>query len=185
MIIAIIPAKGGSKRLPNKNMCLILNKPMLHYAIDYAKNSRKILKIYISTDDNNIAEYSKSQGIEVIFRSEDLGGETPLLDVYYHAISSLDLEELNTIVGVQPDHPDRTISLDYSLHEYETQGLDFLYSVDSKSQKNGAHSIMDANGLIKKSFNKKGFIVDDCTNVHYLEDLKTAENNLKYQNGVN
>ena len=118
MIIAIIPAKGSSKRLPNKNMCLILNKPMLHYAIDYAKNSRKISKIYISTDDKNIAEYSKSQGIDVIFRSEDLGGETPLIDVYHHAISSLDLKEIKTVVGIQPDHPDRTISLDDSLCEY-------------------------------------------------------------------
>jgi len=179
MIIAIIPAKGGSTRLPNKNMHLLFGKPMLQYAIGYTKASKKISKIYISTDDNTIAEYAKSQEIEVILRSESLGGETPLIDVYQHALKTLELDNIKTVVGVQPDHPDRNISLDESLKYFEENNLDLLYSKEANGNKNGAHYIMNANRLMYGNFQKIGFIIDDCTNVHYLEDLKNAENNIR------
>ena len=60
MIIAIIPAKGGSKRLPNKNMQPLCGKPMLQYAIDYVKESKKVSRVYLSTDDKSISEYGIS-----------------------------------------------------------------------------------------------------------------------------
>ena len=96
-IIAIIPAKGGSKRLHNKNMKLLLGKPMLQYAIDYTKESKKVSRIYLSTDDKLIAEYGFSKGIEVIDRPTSLGGETPLLEVYKHALTKINLERVGKI----------------------------------------------------------------------------------------
>ena len=178
MIIAIIPAKGGSKRLHNKNMQILLGKPMLQYAIDYTKECKKVSRIYLSTDDKSIAEYGFSKGIEVIDRPTSLGGETPLLDVYYHAINMRKINKLETVAGIQPDHPDRNYTLDEALDKYENDALDCLYSKDGKGQKNGAHSIMSAKGILQKKFEKVGYIEDDCTNVHYESDLLLAEQRL-------
>jgi CMP-N-acetylneuraminic acid synthetase len=68
MIIGIIPAKGGSTRLPNKNMIDLLGKPLLYYAIDFARKSTKISDIYITTDSQNKKDYSLDQGMKVINR---------------------------------------------------------------------------------------------------------------------
>jgi CMP-N-acetylneuraminic acid synthetase len=181
MIIAIIPAKGGSNRLPKKNMYPLLGKPMLHYAIEFAKKSKLISKFYISTDNKSIAEYAKSRGIEVIIRSTELGGDTPLIDVYKHAFDTLQLKNVVTVVGVQPDHPDRNISLDESLEYYNNQKLDYLASTEKDGTKNGAHNIMDAKGLKNNMFINSGFIIDDCTNVHYEKDIIKAADNMKKQ----
>jgi CMP-N-acetylneuraminic acid synthetase len=178
MIIAIIPAKGESKRLKNKNMQLLLGKPMIQYAVDYAKQSKRISKIYVTTDNDTIAEYAESQDLDVIIRSSNLGGETPLLDVYYHAINMRKINKLETVAGIQPDHPDRNYTLDEALDKYENDALDCLYSKDGKGQKNGAHSIMSAKGILQKKFEKVGYIEDDCTNVHYESDLLLAEQRL-------
>ena len=135
MIIAIIPAKGKSKRLPNKNMKLLLGEPMLYYSIDYCKKSHLISGIYVTTDDENIIQYSKKQGVNVIERSEELGGETDVIDVYKHAFAQINDPNIETIVGVQPDHPDRKISLDKSVDYFKSKNLDLLYSIDSKNKK--------------------------------------------------
>ena len=178
MIIAIIPAKKGSNRLPEKNMRLLMGKPMIQYALDYVKQSKRISKIYVSTDDVAIADFAKAQGVAVVFRPESLGGETPLLDVYRHALNTLKLSGIETVAGVQPDHPDRTITLDQALEIYETQNLDVLFSKDAKGQKNGAHSVMNAKGILTNRFKKTAFIVDDCTNILYEPDLMLAEQRL-------
>ena len=179
MIIAIIPAKKDSKRLPGKNMRSLLGRPMLDYAIDYAKQSRRVSKIYVSTDDNTISDYSKSNAVDVIKRPATLVGETALLDVYKHVLSELFSENVETVVSVQVDHPDRSISLDEALKIYEDQGLDYLYSTDANGTKNGAHFIVSVEGILNNKFEKQGHIVDNCTNIHFESDLLNAEKRMK------
>ena len=82
MSVAIIPAKGKSNRLPNKNMKLIDNKPMLHYTIDYVKKSRLVKDFFVSTEDKKIIDYCNLTGTKTIKRSENLCGETLIIDVY-------------------------------------------------------------------------------------------------------
>lgn len=65
--IAIIPARGGSKRIPRKNIKLFLGKPIISYAIDAALNSGEYDEIMVSTDDKEIAEYALSLGASVPF----------------------------------------------------------------------------------------------------------------------
>ena len=60
MIIGIIPAKGQSSRLPNKNMSLINGRPMLEFTIDYAKQSTRLSKLYVSTEDETIAAHCRT-----------------------------------------------------------------------------------------------------------------------------
>ena len=101
MIIAIIPAKGGSKRLPNKNMSILNDQPMINYAIEYVKSSILIDKAYISTDSDIIDEHCAKLGWDVIRRPVSLGGETPIIEVYKHALNSIINNHLvNILVGV-------------------------------------------------------------------------------------
>ena len=68
MLIVVIPAKGGSSRLPNKNMVLLNDRPMLDYTVDDAKASRRADAIYVSTDSDAIAAHAIELGVEVIRR---------------------------------------------------------------------------------------------------------------------
>jgi len=81
---AIIPARGGSKGLPGKNIRLLAGKPLIAYSIDSAKGSRYIDRIIVSTDNHEIAEMAKSFGAEVPFLrpaelAEDLTPDAPVV----------------------------------------------------------------------------------------------------------
>jgi CMP-N-acetylneuraminic acid synthetase len=66
-IIAIILARAGSRKIPHKNIKLLLRKPLIAWTIEQAKDSKYIDRIFVSTDDREIAEISKRYGAEVPF----------------------------------------------------------------------------------------------------------------------
>jgi CMP-N-acetylneuraminic acid synthetase len=109
-ILAIIPARSGSKRLPGKNTKLLNGKPMIAYAIQAAKKSRYIDRIVVSTDDVNIANIAQKFGAEVPFiRPSFLAlDDVPTLPVLQHAVdfyeNNLDFKP-DLIVLVQPTSP--------------------------------------------------------------------------------
>ena len=86
---------------------------------------------------------------------------------------------IEILIGLQVDHPDRTIPLDDALKVFNESKVDRLFSKDKNGTKNGAHYILSKHFLINNISRKDITIVDDCTNIHYLEDLKKAELNLK------
>lgn len=88
MNIAIIPARGGSKRIPRKNIKDFVGKPMISYAIRAALESELFSHVLVSTDDNEIAEIAKSHGAEIPFiRPAELSDDhTPTVPVVKHAI---------------------------------------------------------------------------------------------------
>ncbi|MEP0942324.1 MAG: NTP transferase domain-containing protein [Rhizobiaceae bacterium] len=174
MIVAIIPAKGQSGRLPNKNMSLINGRPMIDYTIRDAQGSKLLEEIYVSTDHDAIASHASQLGIPVIRRPESLGGETPIIEVYRHAVQQLNNPDISIVVGLQPDHPDREVSIDEALSAFQRLKADCLVSVEADGTKNGAHYIM-ARSLIDGTEAKDIVeIVDDCTNIHFAEDLERA-----------
>ena len=80
-IIAIIPARGGSKGIPRKNIRLLAGKPLIAYSIEAAMKSRYIKKVVVSTEDAEIAEISRRYGVEIIKRPEELAkDESPTID---------------------------------------------------------------------------------------------------------
>lgn len=99
-ILAIIPARGGSKGLPRKNIKLFFNKPLLAWTIKEAKRSRYIDRTIVSTDDKEIAMIAKQYGAEVPFmRPKYLAVDTtPDQPVFIHALTWLDENE-----GYTPD----------------------------------------------------------------------------------
>jgi len=88
MNIAVIPARGGSKRIPRKNIKLFYGKPMIAYAIEAAQESGLFDHILVSTDDGEIAEIAQQWGVEVPFkRPPELADDhTPTVPVIAHAI---------------------------------------------------------------------------------------------------
>ena len=88
MNIAIIPARGGSKRIPRKNIKEFHGKPMIAYSIETALNSGCFDKVIVSTDDAEIAEVAKKYGAEVPFmRPSNIADDyATTLDVIKHAI---------------------------------------------------------------------------------------------------
>lgn len=175
MIIAIIPAKADSKRLPNKNMAMVDGKPLLYYTIKTAKECKSIGKVYVSTDSDEIARYAKTEGVSVIMRSSELGGETPVADVYRHALLNIKEKGVTHIVALQPDHPDRIADLEKTIEYALKKDLDDLVSVDSGGYKNGSIRILKADALRdgKLSANP-GSVMDDATNIHSARDLRLA-----------
>ena len=94
-ILAIIPARGGSKGIPDKNMRKIAGKPLIEYTINAAKSSKLIDKIIVSTDSKKIANFSKSKCVEVPFlRPNNLSkSNSSTIDVINHTINFLKIYE--------------------------------------------------------------------------------------------
>lgn len=91
MRVAVIPARGGSKRIPNKNIRSFAGMPIINHSIEAARNSGCFDRVVVSTDDDVIAEVARAHGAEVPFRrppaiADDL---TPTIPVIRHAITTL------------------------------------------------------------------------------------------------
>ena len=108
-ILCIIPARGGSKRLPGKNVKPLNGVPLIGYAIKAAKGSPYIDRVIVSTDDESIASVSLEQGAEVPFmRPAELANDTaPTLPVLQHAVKHFEDvgEKFDLIVLIQPTVP--------------------------------------------------------------------------------
>ncbi|MDE5591838.1 MAG: acylneuraminate cytidylyltransferase family protein [Helicobacter sp.] len=76
MLLALIPARGGSKSIKKKNLALLGDKPLLYYTIKAAKESECIQEIVVSSEDEEILEYAKSQGVSILKRPKELAQDT-------------------------------------------------------------------------------------------------------------
>ena len=92
--IAIIPARGGSKGIPRKNIRLLAGKPLIAYSIEAALNTRELDRVIVSTEDNEIAMIAKKWGAEVMIRPEELAkDDVPTLSVLQHVLRELENKE--------------------------------------------------------------------------------------------
>jgi CMP-N-acetylneuraminic acid synthetase len=175
MIVIVIPAKGASNRLPNKNMLPINGRPMIDYAIDDALASKRASAIYVSTDSDTIAAHAAARNIAVLRRPETLGGEVPIIEVYRHALASMpNGADVTVVVGLQPDHPDRDLTVDETIAVFEREGADVLASTEADGTKNGAHYVLSRHFVDSGEARKKISVIDDCTNIHFDRDLTRA-----------
>ena len=90
--VGLIPARGGSKGIPHKNIQELAGRPLISYTIEAASKSKVLNRIIVSTDDTRIAEIAKSYGAEVPFlRPTELAKcDTPGILVIQHAIKYLE-----------------------------------------------------------------------------------------------
>jgi len=133
-IMAIIPARGGSKGLPRKNVRPLNGKPLIYYTIREAQKSKFLERIVVSTEDQEIAELAKSYGAEVITRPAYLAMDDTLsLPVFQHAIRYLedvDNSYHDVIVILQPTSPLITAAdIDGAISKYLQTGCSSVVSI--------------------------------------------------------
>lgn len=162
-IIAVIPARGGSKRLQGKNILDFSGKPLIVWTISAALRSKYIDRVIVSTDDNEIAEISKKSGAEVPFvRPDALATEyASSIDVVIHAIEVIETTNnlFDYVVLLQPTSPLRT-----SLHIDEAIELLFEKEADSVISVSEAANNPLWCGVLPEDLNMTSFLDDKYKN---------------------
>lgn len=128
-ILAIIPARGGSKGIPRKNIKFLNGKPLISYTIEAALKSKYLDKILVSTDDKEIAEISEQCGAQVLARPKNLAQDATLMQpVLEHAV--LNSNKPDIIILLHPTSPLRTdVHIDKAIDEFFKNNYDSLLSV--------------------------------------------------------
>lgn len=113
-LVAVIPARGGSTRVPRKNVLEFFGHPMLAYTVAAARGSRIFDEVLVSTDDAEIADVARAHGAEVVDRPAELALDAvPSSEVVLHAIASVG--EVDAVCQLMPNCPLRT-SADVQAH---------------------------------------------------------------------
>lgn len=131
-VLAIIPARGGSKGVPRKNIRELAGKPLIAWTIEEAKKSKYISKLILSSEDEEIIEVAKKYGCEVPFvRPKELAVDnTPGIDPVLHAISMCPGFEY--VVLLQPTSPLRSVEdIDGCIMKILESNAEFCVSVSN------------------------------------------------------
>jgi len=133
--IAIIPARGGSKRIPKKNVKDFFGKPLIAYSIEVALESNLFDKVIVTTDDDEIANIAESYGAQTLKRPKELADDfTPTIPVIAHAIKSIckDLSSIEAVCCIYATAP--FVQAEYIKKAYEkllTCKADYSFSATS------------------------------------------------------
>lgn len=109
-VLAVVPARGGSKGIPGKNLKALAGKPLIAHSIEIALNCSLINKTVVSTDDAHIAEVARAHGAEVISRPRELASDTALvIDAMKHAVLEVERqgETVDIVLLLEPTSPFR------------------------------------------------------------------------------
>jgi len=136
-ILALIPARGGSKGIPKKNLRLMNGKPLIAYAIENAKKSKYIKDVFVTTDSKEIEEVSKVYGAAVIKRDNELSSDLVTLDpVIYHAMLEAEKETgkfYDAVITLQPTSPLLNVdTLDSAIEYFISGNFETVISVVNK-----------------------------------------------------
>lgn len=156
--LAIIPARGGSKRLPRKNILDLCGKPLISWSIEAALKSKYISKVVVSSDDEEILNISSNFGADIIKRPYELANDTATtFDAIKHTINNL--EKYDYIVLLQPTSPLRNEKhIDEAIELLEEKQADAIVSVCEMD-----HSPLWSNTLPKDG-NMRGFLREEILN---------------------
>ena len=131
--VAVIPARGGSKRIPKKNIKLFHGRPIIAYAIENCFETQLFSKVIVSTDDDSIAKVAETHGAEVYFRQtrETSSDIAPVINVVQELINAQSLEEKTySVCCVFPCTP--LLSSEFLVQGYEillNNDVDFVFPV--------------------------------------------------------
>lgn len=179
-VVVIIPARGGSKRLPRKNIAVVWGRPMLYWSIRACKHSKYIDEVYVSTEDKEVAELATRFGSNVINRPGTLATDHVFKqDVIVHAAESLSEPKPDLLVSLQANSPEICASdLDAALEKLVKFDRSEIFSVDKNLIQNAAFRIMHYEYAFQKSIStRSGVFVTTYVDVHTAEDLAFVEEN--------
>lgn len=132
-VIAIIPARGGSKGIPGKNLKPVCGKPLLAWSVIQARSASSIDSVWVSSDNDEILAVAEQYGARPIKRPDHLSGDSASSEsAWLHALDIIEKtnEPVDLIVGMQVTSPVRTSSdLDGALDQVKKEDLDSLLTV--------------------------------------------------------
>ncbi|WP_339799092.1 acylneuraminate cytidylyltransferase family protein [Paenibacillus sp. FSL R5-0744] len=150
-ILAIIPARGGSKGVPHKNIKKLAGKPLISWTIEEAKKSRYIDRLILSSDDHKIIEIARSQGCDAPFiRPKHLSEDTtPGIDPVLHAINQL--PSFDYVVLLQPTSPLRLVEdIDGCIENIVNMGAPACVSVTKTNESPYWMYTLKENNMLKQ-----------------------------------
>lgn len=157
-VLGLVPARGGSKGIPRKNIRRLAGKPLLEYTIEAARSARRLDRVVLSTDDPEIAEVGRRCGIEVPFeRPVELAGDTtPTLPVVQHALRWLEAsgDRFDAVCILQPTSPLRSpVIIDGCIELLEQEHVDTVMTVLPVPAEHNPHWVFfkDGDGLLHLS----------------------------------
>lgn len=185
-ILGVIPARGGSKGIPKKNIKLLCGKPLIEYTISPALKSQ-LDKVLVSTDSEEIAKISISLGAEVLSRPEELArDDTTTLSVLIDLISKIN-EKYDAVMVLQPTSPFRTLkhineAINIFKKDYESDSLvsvikvphNFLYEKQMKLENNyliGNKNILSRQNYIDEFYARNGAAI-------YISKIKNLKKSI-------
>ncbi len=158
-MMAIIPARGGSKGVPRKNIKLLGGKPLIAYTIESARSAGSIDRVILSTDDEEIARVARKSGAEVPFmRPQELARDDSLaIDSYIYTIDKLnseDVKQYDEFVVLQPTSPFRTAEdIDKAVELFYEKKADSVISVCAAQPPPLWAKKIDSAGCLRNYFN--------------------------------
>lgn len=194
-MLAIIPARGGSKGLPGKNIKLLNGKPLIAYAIEEALKSKYIDRVIVTTDSDEIAEIAKEYGADVPFkRPDELSSDTAsALDVYLHALEFImeeqdkKIDKFMVLLPTAPmrtyEHINKAVEFFYdrkattliSVKEAETPITWYMNKDDEERIENAGFGI--GNAVTNRQVNSKYYVPNGAI---YILDYELLKNNRTY-----
>lgn len=152
-VIAVIPARGGSKGIPHKNIIDLVDKPLIAYSIETATKAQLVDRVVVSTDDNEIAKVARQWGAEVPFRrpKEFAGDTVSASKAVDHLIKELypTKERELIVVVLYPTHPFRTPNLiDHMVSVVAKNECDYAFTAKRVEIGNDTHFEQDNDGFL-------------------------------------
>lgn len=192
-MLAIIPARGGSKGVPFKNIKNLGSHPLIYYTIKAAKESKLITRIIVSTDDQDIADIGLKEGVEVPFlRPKELASDkAKAIDNYIYTIEKINETEkasIDEFVVLQPTSPFRDSSdIDNAIEIFRQKKATSVISVVEAEHPPFWYKKVDRDGVLKdllngeNSLNRQEYLNTYIPNgAIYIFDYNTLKNRLSY-----
>ncbi|MCL0100124.1 hypothetical protein M1O55_04590 [Dehalococcoidia bacterium] len=183
-VVCVIPARGGSKRIPRKNLLDFRGKPLLHWAIEGCLESRHLNKtnIYVTTEDVEISHSATGKGVQVIPRPVELSEDHVWTqDVLKHASDYLlsQGEDYDIMIRAQANSPQiRGTKIDECIDKLDRFGLWEVFTVNEDLLEDAAIHVLLKKVVYQKAFSVyKGVVRTDYMDLHTMDDVAKLNQN--------
>jgi CMP-N,N'-diacetyllegionaminic acid synthase len=159
-VLALVPARGGSKGIPRKNLRLIGGKPLVQYTLQAALAAKVVDHVFLSSDDQEILALGASMGVTQVHRPAEFASDTAsAIDVVKHFLRTLDGEQLARdpyLIYLQPTSPLRTaVHIDEAFELMQRTGGHMLMSVVELEKSPYKTFSIDAQGRLQSLFEER------------------------------
>lgn len=190
-ILALIPARGGSKGIKDKNIIDLCGTPLIAYSVLAGKESRYVDSVVVTTDSEKIAAVAREYGARTPFlRPAELASDTSRsIDAILHAVRWLQErgEDYEIVTLLQPTQPLRTAEdIDGALEKYMAEGMHPLISLTEAEESPVLMRTIDAKGRLEKVLDmdcsirrqdmKRYYIIDGSIYIHSVKELNESTN---------